>query len=131
MTLRPKLKGPTRVVLLHFALMVCLLTIGPQFNCLGPVLVIYAIIFAFSFFVIRNSEADPIGVIRDFLSNYFRFVFPLFLIYVVLFLLNSVRSSAILDLLAGGVGLINVSVLMFLCPLSAGLAMYGFMHRRE
>jgi hypothetical protein len=112
------------VLLFHLALGVTLFTIGNQYSCVGPTLIIYTIIFAFSFFTIRNLKADPIQVSEKFLGNYAYVVLVPFLFYVVFSLLRSVDSSAILTLLAISTGYINIAVLVFICPLSAGPAVY-------
>lgn len=112
------------VVSFHLVLAVTLFTIGNQYNCLAPILIIYGIIFAFSFFTIRNLKSDPIQVTEKFIGNHAYILFLPFLLYVIFSLLKSIDSSAYLNLLAISTGYINIAVLMFVCPLTAGPAIY-------
>lgn len=118
------------VLLFHIAFGITLFTIGNQNSCLGPTLIIYAIIFAFSFFTIKNLKADPIQVSEQFLGNYAYIILAPFLFYIIFSLLQGLESSAILSLLATSTGYINIAVLMFICPLSAGPAIYQLISSR-
>ncbi len=109
------------IIALHGVMITYLFTVGRMFNCLGAIALIYVTVFMFSISLAKRTPQYSDQIADQFLGNYPYIIFIFFGVYLILLMLRTLNSSDILALVTVIIGLSNLGVLMFICPIVAGV----------